>query len=58
MEELNKKELEKAAGGMREVLPHCPKCRSKDLGLVAPVDIGTLQTYRCKACGYEWRLAL
>ena len=43
---------------MSEELPHCPKCQGKDLELVGPVDIGTLPTYRCKTCGYEWMLAL
>ena len=58
MDELSKKELEKAAGGLSEELPHCPKCQGKDLELIGPVDIGTLPTYRCKACDYEWMLAL
>ena len=31
MGELNKRELEKAAGGLNTEGPHCPKCQSKDL---------------------------
>lgn len=58
MEELNKKDLEKAAGGLNAEAPHCPKCQSTELELVGPVDIGTPPEYRCKACGYEWMLAL
>ncbi len=58
MDELNQKELQKAAGGLNADEPHCPKCGSSDLTLIGPVDIGTPPTYRCKACGYEWMLAL
>ncbi len=53
MDELNKKELQQASGGVNEDGPHCPKCGSKELELVGPVDIGTLPTYRCKTCSYE-----
>ena len=58
MDKLDKKELQKAAGGLNADDPHCPKFQSRELELVGPVDIGTLPTYRCKACGYEWMLAL
>ena len=58
MEILDKEKLQQASGGVYEDAPHCPKCQNKDLELVGPVDIGTLPTYRCKACGYEWMLAL
>ena len=58
MEELNKETLQQVSGGVDETAPHCPKCRSKDLTPVGPVDIGTPPCYRCKACGYEWMLAL
>ena len=33
---------------------HCPKCRSSDIEVADPGDIGTLPTYRCRTCGYEW----
>lgn len=58
MEELNKEELQKASGGVCEDEPHCPKCRSKEIVLVGPADIGTPPCYHCNACGYEWMLAL
>ena len=58
MDELNKKDLQQAAGGLNADEPHCPKCGSKELTLAGPVDIGMPPTYRCKACGYEWMLAL
>ncbi len=58
MEILDKEKLQQASGGVYEGAPHCPKCRSKELTLVGPVDIGTPPTYRCKACGYEWMMAL
>ena len=58
MEILYKEKLQQASGGVYEDAPHCPKCRSKELTLVGPVDIGTPPTYRCKACGYEWMMAL
>lgn len=56
--ELRDKELQKVSGGVDAASPHCPKCHSTDLELVGKVDIGTLPTFRCKACGYEWMLAL
>ncbi len=58
MEILDKEKLQQASGGVYEGAPHCPKCRSKELTLVGRVDIGTPPTYRCKACGYEWMMAL
>ena len=33
---------------------HCPKCRSFDIETADPGDFGTLPTYRCRKCGYEW----
>ena len=56
--ELNKNELQQVSGGVYEDTPHCPKCQSKDLQLVGPADIGTPPCYRCKACEYEWMMAL
>ena len=58
MDELNRKDLQQAAGGLNADAPHCPKRQSRELTLVGPVGIGTPPTYRCKACGYEWMLAL
>lgn len=58
VDELKKKDLQQAAGGLNTDDPHCPKCQSRELTLVGPADIGTPPTYRCKACGYEWMLAL
>ena len=56
--ELNKKELQQVSGGANEDMPHCPKCQSRSLQLIGPADIGTLPSYRCESCGYEWMLAL
>ena len=58
MNEIDNKQLEQVAGGTNNDAPHCPKCQSKDLVLIGPVDIGTPPCYRCQACGYEWMLAL
>ena len=58
MKELNKEELHRVSGGVYEDIPHCPKCQSRELVLVGPMDIGTLPCYRCKDCDYEWMLAL
>lgn len=58
MKEVSKEKLQQVAGGVCEDAPHCPKCRSTDLILVGPTDIGTPPCYRCKSCGYEWMLAL
>ena len=55
---LNKEELHWVSGGVYEDTPHCPKCQSKDLLPVGPVDIGTPPCFRCKSCGYEWMMAL
>ena len=56
--ELKKEELRQASGGIYEDGPHCPKCQSKELLLVGPVDFGTPPCYRCKDCDYEWMMAL
>ncbi len=37
---------------------HCLKCQSQDVEVADPGDIGTLPTYRCRKCGYEWMRAL
>ena len=58
MDELKKKELQKVTGGANEDAPHCPKCRSTDLKLTGPADIGTPPCFHCNACGYEWMMAL
>ena len=58
MEELNKEQLRQASGGTGEDSPHCPKCRSSDLTLVGPADIGTPPCWRCNSCGYEWMMPL
>ncbi len=58
MKEVNKEKLQQVAGGVCEDAPHCPKCQGRDLVLVGPADIGTPPCFRCKACGYEWMLAL
>ena len=57
-QELKKEEMRKVSGGTYDDTPHCPKCKSKDLALVGPVDIGTPPCFRCKSCGYEWMMAL
>ena len=58
MNEVDNKKLQQVSGGVNADTPHCPKCQSIDLMLIGPVDIGTLPTYRCKSCGYEWMMAL
>ena len=58
IKELEQKELQQVSGGTAEDTFHSPKCRSKDVQLVGPADIGTPPCFRCNACGYEWMLAL
>lgn len=58
IKELNKKEMRQASGGVYEDIPHCPKCQSRVLIPVGPMDIGTLPCFRCKNCDYEWMMAL
>ncbi len=58
IKELDKEELHQVSGGVYEDTPHCPKCQSRDLVLVGPVDFGTPPCYRCKSCDYEWMMAL
>ncbi len=58
MKELKHEKLEQVTGGTNEYAPHCPKCCSTDLELVGPADIGTPPCYHCKACDYEWMMAL